>query len=59
MASRLATALPAPYHGRLDVMSDTSQLGAVRVPDVRGGFVQLDALWRDRAVVLVWLRHYG
>ncbi|MEE9384405.1 MAG: hypothetical protein V3V08_13455 [Nannocystaceae bacterium] len=40
-------------------MSDTSQLGAVRVPDVRGGFVQLDALWRDRAVVLVWLRHYG
>lgn len=32
---------------------------AVEVEDLAGGRHRLDSLWRDRPVVLVFLRHFG
>jgi hypothetical protein len=34
-------------------------LAGVVLPDHEGREVRLGDLWRDRPVVLVWLRHYG
>lgn len=36
-----------------------NQLSGVSVLDENGQHVQLDELWRDRAVVLVFVRHFG
>ena len=34
-------------------------LEGIVLPDHDGAEVRLGDLWRDRPVVLVWLRHYG
>jgi len=39
--------------GRADGLAD------IILPDHAGNEVRLRDLWRDRLVVLVWLRHYG
>ena len=38
---------------RADALAD------IVLPDHEGNDVRLGDLWRDRPVVLVWLRHYG
>jgi hypothetical protein len=35
------------------------ELGEAKVKDVEGRDVRLGDLWRDRPVVLVFVRHYG
>lgn len=35
------------------------ELGSVVVRDLDGGAVELGALWRERPIVLVFLRHFG
>lgn len=34
-------------------------LAACEVTDEQGQVVRLGDLWRDRPVVIVWLRHFG
>jgi hypothetical protein len=36
-----------------------SDLGAATVLDLDGRAVPLDSLWRDRPVVLAFVRHFG
>jgi hypothetical protein len=38
---------------------DVDQLSAVTLPDAAGAPHQLGAYWADRAVILVFLRHFG
>jgi hypothetical protein len=38
---------------------DLDELGAVTLPDADGAPHQLGAYWADRAVILVFLRHFG
>jgi hypothetical protein len=40
-------------------MEITAELGARSLPDHSGESVELASLWRDRPVVLVFLRHFG
>lgn len=40
-------------------MSDMSVIEDVLLPDSDGNEVRIGDLWRDRPVVMVWLRHYG
>ena len=39
--------------------TDTAALADITLPDSEGREVRLGDLWRERPVVLVWLRHYG
>jgi hypothetical protein len=41
------------------VAADTAALADITLPDSEGREVRLGDLWRERPVVLVWLRHYG
>jgi hypothetical protein len=38
---------------------DAVTLGALSLPGTDGTTHRLDALWRERPVVLVFLRHFG
>jgi hypothetical protein len=38
---------------------DASALADLVLQDVEGNDVRLGDLWRERPVVLAWLRHYG
>ena len=38
---------------------DLGALSAIDLPDPRGGLHRLGEYWRDRRVVLVFLRHFG
>jgi hypothetical protein len=38
---------------------DLDELSAVTLPDADGAPHQLGAYWADRAVILVFLRHFG
>jgi hypothetical protein len=38
---------------------DAIALGALRLPGTDGGTHRLGDLWRERPVVLVFLRHFG
>ena len=40
-------------------MNEASLLHPIELPDDAGGSVRLGELWRERPVVLVFLRHYG
>jgi hypothetical protein len=40
-------------------MSLTKKLGAIEVLDPQGEVVRLGDLWRERPVVLVFIRHFG
>jgi hypothetical protein len=40
-------------------MSDLQRLAATPVLDLAGEKVPLGSLWRERPVVLVFLRHFG
>ncbi|MFN2388374.1 MAG: hypothetical protein ABR575_02020 [Actinomycetota bacterium] len=40
-------------------MDEIGPVAAVRLVDTEGREVVLGDLWKDRPVVLVWLRHYG
>jgi hypothetical protein len=35
------------------------ELGTVVIRDLDGAAVELGSLWRDRPIVLVFLRHFG
>lgn len=37
----------------------SERLGPLEVFDLRGGKVELRSLWRERPIVLVFLRHFG
>jgi hypothetical protein len=37
----------------------SAELASRSLPDHRGEAVELGSLWRDRPVVLVFLRHFG
>ena len=39
--------------------TSAAPLADIVLPDQDGNDVRLGDLWRDRPVVLVWLRHYG
>lgn len=54
VASRRVASRSIPH-----VPSLTDELADVVVPDQDGTEVRLGDLWADRAVALVWLRHYG
>jgi len=41
------------------VMDITAELASRSLPDHRGELVELGSLWRERPVVLVFLRHFG
>ena len=38
---------------------DTAALGSLALPGVDGAVHRLGDLWRDRPIVLVFLRHFG
>jgi len=38
---------------------DTTALGSLTLPGVDGAVHRLGDLWRDRPIVLVFLRHFG
>ena len=38
---------------------DTTKLGSLMLPGVDGAVHRLGDLWRDRPIVLVFLRHFG
>ena len=38
---------------------DAKTLDSIELSDDTGNRVRLGDLWRERPVVLVWLRHYG
>lgn len=40
-------------------MRVTSRLADIELEDWQGERVRLGGLWRDRAVVLVFIRHFG
>lgn len=40
-------------------MASLDALEDLHLPDADGSEHRLGDLWRDRPVVLVWLRHYG
>ncbi len=40
-------------------MENIAELGEIHLKDPDGRDVRLGDLWRDRPVVMVWLRHYG
>jgi hypothetical protein len=40
-------------------LATADALADIVLPDHDGNEVRLGELWRDRPVVLVWLRHYG
>ena len=40
-------------------METTAELRDVQLQDSYGNTQRLGELWRDRAVAVVWLRHYG
>jgi hypothetical protein len=39
--------------------ADARELAEIVLPDQDGAEHRLGDYWRDRAVALVWLRHYG
>lgn len=53
MLDTVKTRQSAVPPGRADRLVD------IILPDHEGNEVRLGNLWRDRLVVLVWLRHYG
>jgi hypothetical protein len=36
-----------------------TRLSGIELSDWQGGSVQLGSLWQERAVVLVFIRHFG
>jgi hypothetical protein len=40
-------------------MHSASRLSAIELSDWRGRRVRLGSLWQERAVVLVFIRHFG
>lgn len=49
----------APTRQRTNAPARADALGEIVLPDHDGNDVRLGDLWRERPVVLVWLRHYG
>jgi hypothetical protein len=40
-------------------VKDLAAIADIRLPDADDNEVRIGDLWRDRPLVLVWLRHYG
>lgn len=40
-------------------MADLKAVQDISLPDSYGNARRIGELWKDRPVVLVWLRHYG
>lgn len=40
-------------------MTFSTRVGAIELSDWQGERVRLDTLWRERPVVLVFIRHFG
>lgn len=49
----------ASRHQDANPPSRADVLAGIVLPDHDGTEVRLGDLWRERPVVLVWLRHYG
>lgn len=55
MGSSLAS--PRRYYTAMQTRAD--DLAKMTVQDEQGGKVELGTLWRDKAAVLVFTRHFG
>jgi hypothetical protein len=40
-------------------MRTATKLSGIELSDWQGGRVRLEALWKERPVVLVFIRHFG